>query len=67
MLFGGTYDVSVAGQIKGHAFIGGQGPMIAAYAVYIAIGAAMTVFFSLKVFDHPCSDLMKLGVKISGR
>lgn len=67
VLFGGRYNASMAGQIKGQAFIGGDMTMLAAYAVYIAIGAAMTVFFSLKVFDHPCSDLMKLGAKISGR
>ena len=67
VLFGGTYDASVAGQVKGHAFIGGQGPMIAAYAVYIVIAIAMTAFFSLKVFEHPCSDLMKLGGILAGK
>ena len=65
VFFGGKYDASVAGQIKGHAFVGHHKAMIAAYAVYIVIAVAMTAFFSLKVFEHPCSDLMKLGAKIS--
>ena len=64
VLFGGTYDASVAGQVKGLAFAGSGGAMIAAYAVYIIIAVAMTAFFSLKIFEHPCSDLMKLGAKI---
>ena len=68
MLFGGTYDASVAGQIKGHAFTGGtSASMLAAYAAYIVIAAAMTAFFSLKAFEHPCSDLMKLASKITGK
>lgn len=67
VMFGGTYDASVAGQIRGHAFTGGtSAAMAAAYAVYIVIAIAMTVFFSLKPFEHPCSDLMKLGAKITG-
>ena len=61
MLFGGTYNAAVAGQVKGLAFAGHDGTMLAAYAVYILIAAAMTAFFSLKVFEHPCSDLMKLA------
>ncbi|MBQ3371247.1 MAG: acyltransferase family protein [Mogibacterium sp.] len=61
MLFGGTYNAAVAGQVKGLAFAGHDGAMLAAYAVYILIAAAMTAFFSLKVFEHPCSDLMKLA------
>jgi len=61
MLFGGTYNEAVAGQIKGHAFVGHSGAMIAAYAVYLIIAVAMTAFFSLKVFEHPCSDLMKFA------
>ncbi len=66
MLFGGTYKAAVAGQIKGLAFTGGTSPsMIAAYAVYIVIALAMTAFFSLKIFEHPCADLMKLGSKIT--
>ena len=66
MLFGGTYNASVAGQIRGHAFTGGtSAPMIAAYAVYILIAMAMTAFFSLKVFEHPCNDLMKFASKIT--
>ncbi|MBR0309130.1 MAG: hypothetical protein IJH92_09620 [Mogibacterium sp.] len=65
VLFGGRYNASVAGQIKGEAFVGGDMTMLAAYAVYILIAAAMTVFFSLKVFEHPCSDLMKLAGRIT--
>ena len=65
MLFGGTYNAAVAGQIKGHAFVGHDGAMLAAYAVYILIAVAMTALFSLKVFEHPCSDLMKLAAKIT--
>lgn len=65
VLFGGRYDASVAGQVKGLAFIGSNASMLAAYAVYILIGAAMTAFFSLKLFEHPCSDLMKLAGKIT--
>ena len=34
--------------------------MLAAYAVYI-----LTAFFSLKICEHPCSDLMKFAVKIT--
>jgi len=41
--------------------------MLAAYAVYILIAAAMTALFSLKIFEHPCSDLMKLGSLIKGK
>ena len=61
VLFGGKYNAAVAGQVKGLAFVGHNGSMLAAYAVYILIAAAMTAFFSLKVFEHPCSDLMKLA------
>lgn len=67
VLFGGTYDASVAGQVKGLAFSGHSTSMLAAYAVYILIAAAMTAFFSLKIFEHPCSDLMKLAAKVTGR
>ena len=65
VLFGGTYDASAAGQAKGLAFGGGDWPMLAAYIVYWIIGAAMTALFALRVFDHPCSDLMKLGARIA--
>ena len=37
--------------------------MLLPLIVYCLIGAAMTAFFSLKVFEHPTSDLMKLGEK----
>lgn len=67
VLFGGAYDASLAGQVKGLAFIGSNGSMLAAYTVYIAIAAAMTAFFGLKVFGHPCSDLMKLAAGVTRR
>lgn len=66
VLFGGTYNEAMAGQLKGHAFGGSEMSMIAAYAVYILIAVAMTVFFALKPFEHPCSDLLKLGGRIAG-
>lgn len=66
VLFGGTYNDAVAGQVKGHAFGGSSLSIAAALIVYCLIGAAMTAFFSLKVFEHPTSDLMKLGAKIAG-
>lgn len=65
ILFGGTYDASVAGTIPGHAFGGSDWSMIAAMIVYAAIGALMTLLFSLKIFGHPCEDLQALGVKIA--
>jgi fucose 4-O-acetylase-like acetyltransferase len=64
VLFGGTYNASAAGQAKGLAFGGSEWSMIAAFVVYCVIGAAMTAFFALKIFEHPCSDLMKLGAWI---
>lgn len=65
VLFGGTYNEAAAGQAKGLAFGGSTLSMLAAFVVYCLIGAAMTAFFSLKVFEHPTSDLMKLGAKIA--
>ena len=67
VLFGGTYNASVAGQIKGLAFVGSRYSMMAAYAVYIVIAAAMTAFFALKIFGHPCGDLMDLAAKATRR
>lgn len=67
MLFGGKYKASVAGMIPGHAFRTGGLPMIGSYAVYILIAVLMTAFFSLKLFEHPCADLMKLASKLTGR
>ena len=67
MLFGGTYNEAVAGQVKGHAFVGGEMKMLLPLIIYFIIGAAMTAFFSLKIFEHPTSDLMNLGAKIAGR
>ena len=67
VLFGGTYNAAVAGQAKGLAFQGSDASMTGAYAVYILIAALMTAFFSLKIFEHPCSDLMKLAAKAVNR
>ena len=67
VLFGGTYKASVAGLKPGLAFAGGDASMLAAYAIYILIAAAMTAMFSLKLFGHPCNDLMKLAAKVSGK
>jgi len=64
MIFGGTYNASVAGQVKGLAFAKGSTAMLAAYAVYILIAAAMTALFSMKIFEHPCADLLKLAKRI---
>ena len=66
VLFGGTYNDAVAGQAKGLAFGGSTLSMSAAMLAYLLIGAAMTAFFSLKIFEHPTSDLMKLGAKLAG-
>lgn len=66
VLFGATYNEAVAGQVKGLAFGGSTVSMAAALVVYFLIGAAMTALFSLKIFEHPTSDLMKLGAKIAG-
>ena len=65
VLFGGTYKAALAGQAKGLAFAGSNASMLGAYAVYILIAVLVTAFFSLKVFEHPCSDLMKLAAKVT--
>ncbi|MBQ6624113.1 MAG: acyltransferase family protein [Mogibacterium sp.] len=65
VLFGGTYDATAAGTRAGLAFGGSPWSMLAAFLVYILIAAAMTAFFSLKIFEHPCSDLMKLSARIT--
>lgn len=65
VLFGGTYDAAVAGNVKGLAFGGSSLSMAAGLFVYLLIGIAMTAFFGLKPFEHPSSDLMALGRKIS--
>lgn len=67
VLFGGTYNAAVAEQVKGLAFGGSSLSMIAAYAVYIIVAVLMTALFSIKVFEHPCSDLMKLCAKLNGK
>ena len=67
VLFGGTYDAAVAGPAHGLAFGGSSFSMIAGLAVYLLICALITAFFSLKIFEHPCSELMKLGARIGGK
>lgn len=67
VLFGGTYNASAAGIKPGLAFTGSDVSMLAAYAVYILIAAAMTAVFSLDLFGHPCNDLMKLAAIITGK
>lgn len=67
MLFGGTYKAAAAGQARGLAFAGHDGAMLAAYIVYILIAAAMTAVFSLKLFEHPCNDLMKSAAKVTSK
>ena len=64
MLFGGTYNDAAAGQAKGLAFAGSDAKMILPLLVYCLIGALMTAMFSLRVFEHPTADLMKLGAMI---
>lgn len=66
VLFGGTYNETVAGQARGLAFGGSGWSMAAALAVYFLIGAAMTAVFSLKLFEHPTGELMGLGARIAG-
>lgn len=60
VLFGGTYDASVAGPAHGLAFGGSVFSMTAGLLVYLLICAFITFLFSMKLFEHPCSDLMKL-------
>lgn len=67
VLFGGTYNESMAGLRKGLAFGGSEWSMLAAFIVYLLIAAAMTALFSLKPFDHPCNDLMKFAGKITSK
>lgn len=64
VMFGGTYDESIAGDIPGKAFGGGMQPMLAGLTIYIIIGIALTAFFSLRIFEHPTRDLMNLGKKL---
>ena len=66
VLFGGTYNDAAAGQAKGLAFGGSTASMAAAMLAYCLIGAAMSAFFSLKIFEHPTSELMKLGARVAG-
>lgn len=67
VMFGGTYNAAAAGQAKGLAFVGSSASMLGAYAVYIVIAVVVTAFFSIKVFEHPCSDLMKLAAKATAK
>lgn len=67
VLFGGSYDASVAGTAKGFAFGENSWSMLSAFVVYLMIAAAMTAIFSLKPFEHPCSDLMRLSRGVTTR
>ena len=67
VLFRGTYKAAAAGPARGLAFGGSYWSMLAAFIVYLLIGAAMTALFGLKIFEHPTADLMKLGAKIAGK
>lgn len=67
ILFGGKYNAAVAGMTPGHAFRAGSTAMMASYAVYILIALLMTAFFSLRIFEHPCSDLMKFAAYVTGK
>lgn len=65
ILFGGNYITEKAGTLPGLAFQGSALSMTAAFLIYLIIGAAMTALFSLKIFEHPCADLMKFGAFIT--
>ncbi len=65
VLFGGTYDPSVAGEISGHAFGGGSIPMILSLLVYFSIGIGITLLFSSKIFENSTTAFMILGKKIT--
>ncbi|MBE6040901.1 MAG: hypothetical protein E7220_00085 [Clostridiales bacterium] len=67
VMFGGTYDEALYGPKAGLAFGGSNGAMIAGFIVYLLIGLAMTGLFSLKIFEHPTTELMKLGARIGER
>jgi fucose 4-O-acetylase-like acetyltransferase len=64
VMFGGTYDEALYGPKAGLAFGGSNGAMIAGFIVYLLIGLAMTGLFSLNIFEHPTTELMKLGARI---
>ncbi|MBQ6455924.1 MAG: acyltransferase family protein [Mogibacterium sp.] len=64
ILFGGTYNEGAA---KGMTFGSNTASVAAAFAAYCIIGALMTAFFSLKIFEHPTKELMALGAKIGGK
>lgn len=67
VLFGGTYSETAAGPGHGLAFEGSSYSMIAGFIVYLVICAFITWFFSFRIFEHPCSDFMKLAAKLTGR
>ena len=67
MLFGGSYNAAVAGQVRGLAFGGSTFSMLAGLIVYCLIGALMTAFFGMMIFEHPTKELMDLGAKIAGK
>ena len=67
VLFGGTYDASVAGTVHGHAFGGSPLSMTVGLLAYLVICALITFVFSLRIFEHPCSDIMKLCSRLMNR
>lgn len=67
VLFGGTYDASVAGTVHGHAFGGSPLSMTMGLLAYLVICALITFLFSLRLFEHPCSDIMKLCSRLTNR
>ena len=67
VLFGGTYSEAAAGPGHGLAFGGSSYSMIAGFIVYLVICTFITWFFSFRIFEHPCSDFMKLAAKLTGR
>ena len=42
-----------------------NGTYYIAYGIYLFVALAMTAFFSLKIFEHPCKDLMCLASRIT--
>ena len=61
VLFGGTYKLTAAGTLPGLAFQGSDWSMVGALLVYLLIGIAMTAIFAIKIFEHPCSDIMRFS------
>ena len=67
VIFGGRYDAARAGVGRGLAFRGSELSMIGAFLIYLLIAAAMTALFSLRIFEHPCSDIMRMCSSVCRR